>query len=129
MGSYLTEHLLFSLSFLSSFFPPPLNTSSMVKELATKDEFHNAIKSGNVVAIDFTTTWCGPCRMIGPKFVEMAGEYSSITCYKLDVDENADAAAEAGIKAMPTFKFYKNGSEVKEIVGADVSKLKAAFEE
>jgi len=35
----------------------------MVKEIKSEDEFHEAIKNGTV-AVDFTATWCGPCKMI-----------------------------------------------------------------
>lgn len=35
-----------------------------------------------------------------------------------------DVAAECGIKAMPTFLFFKEGIEIGKVVGADPSKLK-----
>ena len=35
----------------------------MVKEMKSEDEFNAIIKSGKV-AVDFTATWCGPCKMI-----------------------------------------------------------------
>ena len=69
----------------------------MVKELATLEEYQNAIKGTCV--IDFTATWCPPCQMIGPKFVALAesGDYAGIEFYKLDVDANGDGAQAAGI--------------------------------
>ena len=36
---------------------------------------------------------------------------------KIDVDSNTEASNAAGIRAMPTFKIYKNGAEFEEIVG------------
>ena len=37
---------------------------------------------------------------------------------QVDVDENEETAAARSVSAMPTFKFYKGGQEVKTIVGA-----------
>ena len=41
-----------------------------------------------LVVVDFTATWCGPCQRIGPKFVEMAGEFTDCVFVKVDVDQN-----------------------------------------
>lgn len=60
---------------------------------------------------------------------ELASKYEGkIACYKVDVDDNADAAGEAGIRAMPTFKVYKNGKQEEEMMGASQDKLKSIFE-
>ena len=44
--------------------------------------------------------------MIGPEFEALANSGNSLKFYKLDVDDNAEAAEKAGIEAMPTFKVY-----------------------
>ena len=55
----------------------------MVQELKTKAEFDATIKENKKVAVDFTATWCGPCRMIGPKFEKLSAEYSDILFVKV----------------------------------------------
>lgn len=66
--------------------------------------------------------------MIGPIFESMAGDYPDAVFVKVDVDEASDIAEHCGIRAMPTFQFYKGGSLVEEFSGASKDKLKATVE-
>lgn len=78
-----------------------------------------------LVVIDFKATWCGPCKMIGPKLDELAEELAdSIVVLKVDVDECEDIAGEYNVNSMPTFVFLKNSKKIEEFSGANVDKLK-----
>ncbi len=77
------------------------------------------------VVVDFTATWCGPCKTIAPYFEELSAKFPDIEFVKIDVDELEDLAAECGISAMPTFHVYSNGVKVAEMTGADKDKLLA----
>ena len=43
----------------------------------------------------------------------MSTEFKNVIFKKVDVDEAKDVAENAGIRAMPTFKFYKGGEEIE----------------
>eukprot|EP00037_Helgoeca_nana_P000265 m.20914 g.20914 ORF g.20914 m.20914 type:complete len:112 (-) comp10335_c0_seq1:58-393(-) len=95
----------------------------MVKIVATKAEFDEITSGDKAVIIDFTASWCGPCKMIGPVFEEFSKDPGNLVFIKIDVDENEEAAAACGISAMPTFQVWKAGKKVDELVGASKDKL------
>ncbi|PIO68171.1 thioredoxin, partial [Teladorsagia circumcincta] len=41
----------------------------------------------SLIVIDFYATWCGPCKIMGPKFTKMSSEYPTVVFVKIDVDE------------------------------------------
>ncbi|CAL5078770.1 unnamed protein product [Urochloa decumbens] len=98
----------------------------------TKDEFDAQMKKAEetkkLVVIDFTASWCGPCRFIAPVFVEYAKKYPHIVFLKVDVDELKEVAAEYKIEAMPTFLFIKEGKTIQTVVGARKEELQANIE-
>jgi len=82
-----------------------------------------------LVVIDFSATWCGPCRAIAPKFSEFSNKYSNVTFVHVDVDEVSNHPEVQKVSGVPHFKFYKNGSFVTEFSGANASTLQTTIEQ
>ena len=99
-----------------------------MKYLATKAEFDECLKNAGdkTVCIDFTATWCPPCKMIGPKFEAMEPDFPNVVLVKCDVDANSETAQHCGISCMPTFQFWKNGKQIDgdKIEGANEATIK-----
>lgn len=124
---------------------PPSTTSScmndilairggVVHESSTLSDLESRIQSAalqdKLTVIDFTATWCGPCKMIAPIFKEMSDEMGSRAQFiKVDVDDNPQAAQKYGVSAMPTFLFIKGGEVVDRLMGANTERLKELVNE
>jgi len=84
--------------------------------------------AGQLVVIDFTATWCGPCQQIAPIYKEYSNTYDDVVFLKVDVDENPETAANYNVSAMPTFIFIKGGVVVERVMGADPNKLQTSID-
>ncbi|HJL20232.1 MAG TPA: thioredoxin [Sandaracinaceae bacterium LLY-WYZ-13_1] len=76
------------------------------------------VKSDVPVLVDFTATWCGPCRQIAPLVDQLADEYEGkAKVVKLDIDESPETARKFGIRGVPTLLVFKGGEVVQQQVG------------
>ncbi|XP_039010477.1 thioredoxin H-type 1-like [Hibiscus syriacus] len=83
-------------------------------------------ESKQLVVVDFTASWCEPCRFISPFLAELAKKFPNVMFLKVDVDELKEVAAEWGVEAMPSFLFIKEGKEAGRVVGAKKEELQQA---
>jgi len=104
---------------------PAGTTSGHVTEIHSHAEFESVMQTAGdlLVVVDFTATWCGPCKKIKPFFHTLASDNPNVVFLQVDVDECDQTAGLCGVEAMPTFQFYKHNKVVMEVMGADEAKL------
>jgi thioredoxin 1 len=91
-----------------------------VIETVSDETFEDRVlRAPGPVLVDFTATWCPPCRMIKPVLAELATELAGrLEVVALDVDDSPRTAAAAGVRGMPTLSLYVGGRVVAQVVGA-----------
>ncbi|KAK7243231.1 hypothetical protein RIF29_38022 [Crotalaria pallida] len=108
----------------------PTVTVGQVTEV-NKDTFWPIVKAAGdkTVVLDMYTQWCGPCKVIAPRFQELSEKYLDVVFLKLDCNqENKPLAKELGIRVVPTFKILKDNKVVKEVTGAKFDDLVVAID-
>ena len=63
----------------------------------------------------FNATWCGPCRQMKPIVSNMRRQ--GFHMRDVDVDRHRELAEKYSVRAVPTFVFLENGSEVNRFSG------------
>ncbi|CAB4305460.1 unnamed protein product [Prunus armeniaca] len=112
-------------SFLSNLLGgPPADDSAASSEESRVTSFHSSARwqlhfnshkeSSQLLVIDFSASWCGPCRLIEPAVHAMSTQFTDVDFAKIDVDE---------LSGMPTFVLLKKGKEVDRVIGAKKAEL------
>ena len=86
---------------------------------ATDQNFDNEVmQSDQPVLVDFSATWCGPCKKLEPIVHEIAGDYSGrLKVVKVDVDQAPQTAAKFGVMSVPTVLLMQGGAVKDQVVG------------
>jgi len=76
------------------------------------------LQSNVPVLVDFTATWCGPCKVLSPIIDKLATELEGkVKVGKLDIDESPGISSRYGIRGVPTVMVFVGGERKAQHVG------------
>jgi thioredoxin 1 len=97
------------------------SASGKVHELDSEEDLDRLLQSSEPVLVEFTTTWCGPCKIFEPKYKSMAAEYggkakfAKVTLQKSPATK--DLPKRFKVQAIPSFFLFQNGQVVVQEAG------------
>ncbi|WCJ32253.1 TPR repeat-containing thioredoxin TTL1 [Euphorbia peplus] len=87
-----------------------------VEKIVGIEQFRAAISLPGISVVYFKSSSNLQSKQISPYVDTLCGRYPSLNFLKVDIEENQSVATAENVRIVPTFKIYKNGSRVKEIV-------------
>ncbi len=61
------------------------------------------------VLVDFSATWCAPCRMLKPILEKFADAHTEIDVVYVDADASPASSARYNVTALPTLMVFDKG--------------------
>lgn len=93
-------------------------TSVNQADYVNSEELETLITAEKLVVVDYTATWCSPCKVVAPTIDRLATEYSDrATVVKVDIDENRESAKKYGIRSIPAILVFRDGEAIENLFG------------
>ena len=92
--------------------------SDKVKVFTDSNFSEDVLNADLPVLVDFTASWCGPCKALAPIIEQLAEELEGkVAVGKLDVDNSPATAGRFGVRGVPMLMVFKRGERVAQHVG------------
>lgn len=88
-------------------------------QYVTEADFQSEVlNASEPVLVDFTATWCQPCKMLEPIVKQLAQDWQGrVKVVKLDADQNPNLMVQYGVLGIPTLMLFKGGQIKERITG------------
>jgi thioredoxin 1 len=83
----------------------------------TDAEFKEFVASGGLVLVDFSATWCGPCKKLHPILAEIQTERTDVKIAIVDIQTAPETARSCGVMSVPQVHIFKDGEKVDQFIG------------
>ena len=80
-------------------------------------DFEEIVGGKELTIIDFSASWCMPCRMLAPIINQVANTVRGVNFFNLDIDDSEDIAKRYRIFSVPTLLAFKEGKVLDTMVG------------
>ncbi|WOK99851.1 TPR repeat-containing thioredoxin TTL1-like [Canna indica] len=87
-----------------------------VEEVTTLEQLHAAVGLPGASVIYFMTALNPQCTQMSPFVDALCTRYPSANFLKIDINQSPVVAKAENVRIVPTFKIYKNGTRVKEMI-------------
>ncbi|KAL0443594.1 UNVERIFIED_CONTAM: TPR repeat-containing thioredoxin TTL1 [Sesamum latifolium] len=87
-----------------------------VESVSGLEQFRAAVSLPGASVVHFKTGSSIECKQISPFLDTLCTRYPSINFLKVDIEESAAIAHAENVRIVPTFKIYRKGARVKEMI-------------
>jgi thiol-disulfide isomerase/thioredoxin len=112
-------------------FPPTADFKVITHAESEVPEIATLPVMGKITVIDFSATWCRPCRTIDEHMAKVLGTRPDIAYRKLEIGDWDTPLAQRYLKGIPQLPYLiiydAKGARVKDIVGVDLASLDATL--
>ncbi|MBD3227030.1 MAG: thioredoxin fold domain-containing protein [Candidatus Lokiarchaeota archaeon] len=83
-------------------------------EYVDKRQMEQIIQNHDVVLVDFSSKFCGPCQFQHKELDKLKHKLGDkIKIISVEMNRNPDLAIKYNIRATPTLMFFKNGKKIR----------------
>ncbi len=100
----------------------------MFTEIA-EDNLNEIVQNNKSVVVQFSATWCGNCRIMKPKFKQLASQNEDIPFLMVDAEKFPESRKMANVSNLPTFATFVDGKLVNQAQTNKLEVLNALVDE